>query len=424
MIGIPVSVNVPSTPKGDTNNKRQHRRSVGEKSSPTCKFAGKQTDRRVVITEEHIDSSVAEETEHISFPKIVEVYSLNSLKMQGGETENRKRKNVQDVSSCQINDEKPRDVTEESHAPLNWKKPYVVSDNFIDLTVDDEEDNKAVSSDKISSTVNMNGNCQSELEHPKEDTSNKGMKRQSTKCSKRKVKGRKGKRRQPTKQYQGNAIEKPIEPGEPGCDKSDSNTNIINNNKNKETLQDHNNNNRNNTMKRTSDEERQSWMCDNLNNGKSNFLDMSYRKNKITDLKARLAKQEEELAKLRTVKECKAVTDMNPHAPVDHSGMENSERNENSRNGIDNQRIEASPGMVNLEDICQHVMKSFDIFNSRTRKDKAVGKEGLNGVLVFNNDTSFTNQANVGGYRLPSSANVQDEFLFQLGLRRKSSSQR
>lgn len=141
----PVSVagNSPSTPKIGISNKEQHHEKVGEKGLPPCKTTEEQSNARdAIVIEDHIDSTVAEEVEHESLPKIVEVYSLNNPKIQGEETVNRKRKKKQDVSS-HINEDTSRDVTRTGDSPtsaLSWKKPYVVTDNFIDLTAEEEEE--------------------------------------------------------------------------------------------------------------------------------------------------------------------------------------------------------------------------------------------------------------------------------------------
>ena len=467
----PVSVagNSPSTPKIGISNKEQHHEKVGEKGLPPCKTTEEQSNARdAIVIEDHIDSTVAEEVEHESLPKIVEVYSLNNPKIQGEETVNRKRKKKQDVSS-HINEDTSRDVTRTGDSPtsaLSWKKPYVVTDNFIDLTAEEEEeeeeettacssDDKDVGGSNLRLTVKVNENFQSGLEQPKEDTAEKGITPQSRKCNRRKRKGafinkRKGKNSMSTRQQKGNTSKKE---SNADCDKSDAtnnnnndrnnssnNKNNDNNNNNsdhsnnkydssnkymnlidKEALNDQNNNDRNKLVKKASDERNRNLIRGNMNNGNVCPLDMSYRENKITDLKMRLARQEEELAKLRTSKVSKAAIVENLQAPFKFTSAENLERMENTRIELENQEREATPETVNLEDICQHVLKSFDIFNARKCKGKT-SIEGLNGLHELKNDAKNTNHSSVngvGGCSLHSSFNEQDQFLFQVGLVRK-----
>ena len=437
----PPSVKALSTPGGDTNNKGQRCEEVGRTwRAPSRKSAKKQTYAECIVVEE--DNGVTEGMSHKSLPKILEVYSLNSLKLQGEETKNRKRKNTQDSSSS-INGDISKDVAQDDnlHTFRSWKKPCVVLNNFIDLTSDDDEetitcnsDSKAVDSSKQTGNVNAR-ECESEREQSKEGANVRGIEAQTRNCDRNKSEGgfvqegNQGKRSCPAQQREQNDSKNPIDEG---CDKSeiinnknkDANNNYNNGNKQKnqngylnvggenETLQEEDNGNRGKTMKKTLNEEKSNWKCGSLSSGKNNALDMSYRENKITDLKARVAKQEEELAKLRTVKQSKPVTYEDPQATLNHSTAQKSEQKENIKIELDNQKRETTVGMVNLEDICQHVIKSFDIFNARKRKDITVEKEEFNDFQVLDNNAFDVNNGSVS---------KQDEFLFQVGLRRKFS---
>lgn len=439
----PPSVNALSAPGGDTNNKGQRYDEVGKKlRRPSRKSTKKQTYAKcIVIEEDHLDNGVTEDRGHKSLPKILKVYSLNSLKIQGEDTKTRKRKSAEDSSSS-VNGESSKDVVQDgnSHIFRSWKKPCVVLDNFIDLTSDDDEEtitcgshSKAVDSSKQTGNVNAR-ECESEREQSKEGANDRGIEAQTRKCDRNKregdfvQEGNQGKRSSPTQQREQNDGKNSIDEG---CDKSEiinnknkdaNNYNDSNKHKNQnchpnaggenETLQDEDNGNRGKTIKITLNEEKSNWKCGSLSSGKNNALNISYRENKITDLKARVAKQEEELAKLRTFKESKLVMDEDPQATVNHSTAAKSEQKENTKIELDNQKRETTVGMVNLEDICQHVIKSFDIFNARKRKDITVEKEGFNDFQVLDNNAFDVNNGSVS---------KQDEFLFQVGLRRKFS---
>ena len=437
----PPSVKALPTPGGDTNNKEQRCEEVGKKRREPSRWLTKNQTyvKCIVIEEERLDNGVTADMSHKSLPKILEVYSLNSSKIQGEETKTRKRKNAQDLSSS-INEESSKDATQDAtdaaHTLRTWKKPCVVLDNFIDLTSDDDEESITCSSDNkvVGQTRNVNvSKCESEGERSKEGASDKRIDPQSRKCDRNKrergfvQEGNQGKRSCPTQQRDQNDSKNPIDEG---CDKSeiitiknnnnkynDANNNYNNSNthKNKnscenESLRDEDNGNRGKTMKKTLNEEKRNWKCGNLSSGNNNALDMSYRDNKITDLKARLAKQEEELAKLRTFKEWKPVMDERQQATLNHSTVEKPEQKENTKIELDNLKKETTVGTVNLEDICQHVIKSFGIFNARKRKDITVGKEGVSDFQVRENNACDVSNGIVG---------KQEEFLFQVGLRRK-----
>ena len=60
--------------------------------------------------------------------------------------------------------------------------------------------------------------------------------------------------------------------------------------------------NNNEVTRKNAEELDKNLMCSNENNSDRSVLGMSYREHKITDLKAKLAQQEEELAKLKALK--------------------------------------------------------------------------------------------------------------------------
>ena len=424
-----LAVNTSSIPKRDTNFKDQSYKRDGEESAPTCKSTVEQTNACEVIIEERSCKSVTKEMEGKTFPKILEVYSLNSQTQAKGETEDRKRKYAQDVSPSGKEDTL-KDETPDGGPPAqcSFKKPCV--DNFIDLTVDEEEETIAFSSDDI----NMNEtDYRSELKQLKENMNDNEMEWKSTKCNKGKRKGvffhgKKGEMNQPIQQKQRDISKNPTAAGNDmsttttkrnrcnsdGNQHRHQNGNDHEENKytgeRKETLHDQNNNKK---VTKKHEQREQNGMCDDLNNSDSYSLNRSYRENKITDLKARLAKQEEELAKLKILKECKTAAKNRPPTQFIQVIAKKSERKENSRLELDDQLPYLhTPETVSLDDICQHVIKSFDLFNAR--KDKRMGKEGYNSRQAKEKNSIMNQATDKGGDK------KQDEFLFHVGLRRKS----
>ena len=453
------AVTAPSTSMiDDANNKGQHPENVRRKKAPIRKSTAKQTCVSSDITDgNRLDNGVTENKEDKSLPKIVEVYSLNSSKIQGRQVESRKRKNAQCLSSFD-HKETFGDATLDgiSHTLPSRKKPCLKPDCVIDLTGDenDEESTTCSSDDKAVSggkeTINTLVNNQRESELSRKGTNEIEIKLDSAKGNRSKRKGglvRKtnGKRNHIVLPQQRSIR---TNPAASACGKGSTTTNnndhddeqtknsttTLNNNKDihekvmnypnadHDTSGDNQGHSTNinehmTITRKTLDGEKQKSDCDNYNSS----LEMSYRKNKIMNLKTKLAKQEEELARLRKYKGCKSVTENCEQATLDKVNAENLKQKENSNTRTDAQISKINPETVDLEDICQHVIKSFDIFNARNIKKVAIGKRGFNDEQVCISDTSVTRQSNVSG----SSYNVvnkQDEFLFHVGLRRNLSS--
>lgn len=434
-----------------------------QKGTSTCKSSEKYTETRSFPINEYAYSSMlTEKMEDHNLPKIVEVYSLNSLKSNGQESglkgdnqgglscKNKETSNTKsDMSTKQPSKSLLQDANTCTHS--SQMKPYLVPDNFIDLTIDEEEETKSCSVDDRSLTgllgEDMNAGNQSEFDQPREDTGDNA--RQSKKSNQRKRKGvfgnrRKGKSRCPAQNQQRNT-NKSLNTGWDwsGCNSD----NIIQGDQDKtqyrafndqhcsyqgkgeQKLNDLNNNNdwrkedKNNSAE-TTDGRKEHWNGSRINGGVNISLDMTYRDNKITTLKARLAKQEEELARLRTQKESKIAKVRSLEAPHQDVGQEQMESEANDlsiRNHEKQEEEEADPVEVNLDDICQHVIKSFDIFNARQLKDKTRRTEGFH--TLYEENTGIIKQAksdvNDLAY-LPQGR--QEEFLFQIGLRRRKPS--
>lgn len=468
---LTMTVNTASRLKAGTANKDRHHARGQEKGASKCKLTEKGTETgNISINEYAYTSIVTENTEDDNLPKIVEVYSLNSQNLPNDVTANHKtngqeydrKRNNQGVFSCsnegtsKMNGhvstaETSKNVVFQDSKPCTSSrtKPYLVSDNFIDLTISDEEETKACTvHDGATSIVercseeNVNADNQSEFDQPKEDKSDNGREKKSSQRKRKGVFGnrRKGKRRRLTQNQQRTSKKSP----NTGCVKSACNSNnfldnetdensCVNNHENnshdkcKQSLNDQNNNDwrkeekLNKNTKENIDERKEYWSCSGVNGGVNIPLDMTYRENKITTLKARLAKQEEELAKLRTQKEGKLEKDRSLEAPLQDVGQKQKEPDTNnlSIQGHD-AKEEADPGEVNLDDICRHVIKSFDIFNARQGKGKASRKEGIH--TLYEKDTCTTKQANSRKSDLNDlrylQQGSQDEFLFQVGLRR------
>jgi len=132
----------------------------------------------------------------------------------------------------------------------------------------------------------------------------------------------------------------------------------------------------------------------------SNSPRMKNRERKIMDLKVRLAQQNDKLARLKALGDFSTVLGNNQEERC-HSARDKLQQKENHAG-------ELAIKPVNLEDICQHVLKSFDIINSR----KLNIKESLP-------ETVPSGANNVSDGCPLKGMTEQDEFLFQLGLGRK-----
>ena len=457
--------------EGTTEKDRPYARGQGQGASK-CKSKGKGTETCNISIKDHADTSiVTENMEDDNLPKIVEVYSLNyQMKLSNEVTANQKtngqesgqKRNNQGVFSCNIEGtskmngdmstaqtSKNAVIQDSNPSTLNSEvKPYVVSDNFIDLTIGDEEETEscsvhdgAMSSDESCSKENLNADNQKEFGQSKEDRGDYGREKKSNRRKRKGVFGRKkkGKTRRLAQTQQRIANESPNKGlVRSGCSNNtiiegDTDKNpcvndheINHREKCKQNLNDHNNNDwrkeeePDNITKENVNETKEYWSCNSVNGGVHISLDMTYRETKITTLKARLAKQEEELAKLRTKKEGKVANDRNLEVPLQdvRQKQKESQANNLSIRGHDTQE-EADPTEVNLDDICRHVIKSFDIFNAR-HKDKKRGKDGFH--TLHEQNTCVTKKANCRksdfNFMHYQPQGSQEEFLFQVGLRR------
>lgn len=398
-------------------------------TSKKCKPAIEQIDSSGIVIKERSCTSNIKEMEDTTFPKIVEVYSLN-FPIQAEETVNRKRKCQQGLISG-IEEKTWRDNTTDRNPPksgFSFKKSR--ADIFIDLTVDEEEETRVCSSED----TNMNGDYQPEREvvKPKEDTTDKEIEceviKSNTSKRKRVFPGRrkKIKSNKPTMQKKRETDEMTTNRND--CNDEDSQPEAYNgfdleikNSSGDGHGVDQNNNE---VTRKNAEELDKNLMCSNENNSDRSVLGTSYRKHKITDLKAKLAQQEEELAKLKALKGYDIAVEKIPQTLLNHDEtVANSKQTENfTIEPVDQKREEhiPKPGTVNLDDICQHVIKSFNIFNARVCEDNRIEKEGVSGYQITTKKNGNSLQGTANGYIGHGRGNEQDKFLFQVGLRRKS----
>lgn len=420
---------------------------VAVNTLPSLKEGGKQNG------EWTCNSILTERPEDLHLPKIVEVFSWNSrtsnaqepgLKSntQGGlfyedkttfirksdmSAKEPSKSLLQDANTCTYNSQ---------------MKPYLVSGNFIDLTIDEEEETTSCNDNNIARPGDdglcgrdVNAGDQSEFDQSREDTGDKGRRRKQSNQSKRKgVFGniKKCKSRCPAKNQKQDA-NKHLNTGDQNKTQcralndqqeysyhgnGEQRLNGLNNNSNwrKEEL-------RNNSAE-NEHERKEHWNGSRINVGVHISSGMTYRESKITTLKARLVKQEEELARLITQKKSKITQIRGVEAPYQDAAQEKieSEANDLSNNFHVKQEAEKDdPVEVNLDDICQHVIKSFDIFNARQSEGKKEGFHTLN-----EEDTCIIKQANGRKSDFNDVAHLpqgrQEEFLFQIGLRRRTPS--
>ena len=376
-----------------------------------CKPAIEQMDLSEIVIKERSCTSNMKEMENTTFPKIVEVYSLKSP-IQAEETVNRKRKFQQGLISG-IEEKTWRDnTTDRNPTTSGFSSKKSCADIFIDLTVGEEEETRVCSSED---TRNMNGNYQPERElvrPPKEaDTTDKEKEREviKSKTSKRKRvfpgRRKKIKSNKPTMQNKRETDE--MTTNKNNCNDEDSQLEAYNRfdlEITKSSGDGHGVDQNNNEVTRKNAEEfDKNLMCSNENDSDRSVLGMSYREHKITDLKAKLVQQEEELAKLKALKRYDIAVQMKKFTmePVNEKREEHNPK----------------PRTVNLDDICQHVIKSFNIFNARVCEDNRIEKEGVNGHQIA---TKKNAEGPANGYIGHGRGNKQDKFLCQVGLRRKS----
>ncbi|KAL9972810.1 hypothetical protein ACROYT_G019188 [Oculina patagonica] len=188
--------NTASRLKADTANKYRH-------------YARKGTETgNISINGYAFTSIVTENTEDDNLPKIVEVYSLNSQNLSNdvranhktnGQESDRNRNNQRVFSYGKEGTSKmnghvstaktSKNVVIQDSNPCTSSrtKPYLVSDNFVDLTISDEEETKAstvldgsTSIDERCSEENVKADNQSEFDQPKENTSDNGREKKSS----------------------------------------------------------------------------------------------------------------------------------------------------------------------------------------------------------------------------------------------------
>ena len=410
---------------------------------PSLKEGGKQNG------EWTYNSILTERPEDLHLPKIVEVYSLNSrtsnvqepgLKSntQGGLLCEDKTTFIRksDMSAKEPSKSLLRDANTCTYN--SQMKPYLVSGNFIDLTIDEEEETTSCNDDNMARPGddglcgrNVNAGNQSEFDQPREDTGDKRRQRKQSNQSKRKgVFGniRKCKIRCPAKNQKQDA-NKYLNTGDQNktqCRALNDQQEYSYHGNGEQRLNELNSNNnwRKEERKNSAEKEherKEHWNGSGINVGVHISSGMTCRESKITTLKARLVKQEEELARLITQKKSKIAQIRGVEAPYQDAAQEKTESEANDLSNNFHEKHEAEkddPVEVNLDDICQHVIKSFDIFNARQWEGK---KEGLH--TLYEEDTCIIKQANGRKSDLNDVAHLpqgrQEEFLFQIGLRRR-----
>ena len=421
----------------------------------TCKPSEKCTETGSISATEYRSSNIlTEKTEDNNLPKIVEVYSLNSRK--SNKQEHELMSNTQDgpsfknektfVRKCDMSTKQPskslpQDANTCSHS--SQIKPCLASDNFIDLTIDDEEETRSYNEDDLARSGDegrcgrdVNTDEQSEFDRPREDTGDRGLQGKKSNQGKRKgVFGsrRKGKRTCPAQNQKQKSTSKNLNAGWDNViqgDQDNTRCRVLSDQQNsyqgngEQKSRDQHYDNDCKKEDKSTEERKEHWNGNMINGSLHISSDMTYRESKITNLKAKLAKQEEELARLRTQKESKVKS---LKAQDQDAGQEELETKANDRSTKVYERQEATQNdlvEVNLDDICQHVIKSFDIFNARQRESKTRRKEGCH--TLYEENSGIKKQANERKSNyfndvayLPQ--RKQDEFLSHIGLRRRPS---
>ena len=447
---IPVTTPVKVT----VNTPLRFKTGDNQKGVSTCKSSVKCTETDSISTNEHGSISIlTEKTEDNNLPKILKVYSLNSQKSntqehglvsstQGGPSIKNEETVVRksDMSTKQPSKSLLQDANTCTHS--SQIKPNLVSDNFIDLTIDEEEERRSCNEDDIARPGDegrcgrdVNADDQSEFDRPREDTGDRGRQRKRSNQGKRKgVFGSRRKVKRTCSAYNQNQknTNKSLNAG---CDNliegdhdktqcralNDQQYNYQSNGEQK--LSDLYNGNDCRKKENSIEERKEHWNGHRINGGLHISSDMTYRESKITNLKARLAKQEEELARLRTQKGSKVRS---LEAEDQDAGQEEIESEANDWSTEVHERQELTkddPVEVNLDEICQHVIKSFDIFNARQLESKARKKEGFH--TLYEENTGIKKQANERKSDFNDVTYLpqrrQDEFLSQIGLRRRPS---
>ncbi|XP_022796446.1 uncharacterized protein LOC111334894 isoform X1 [Stylophora pistillata] len=400
-------------------------------------------------------SSVIKKTKDTKvLPKILDVYSLNSTKISNKTT------GVVSFRGFRLN-EGDRDEFSLEHGetakkvvqnpnlclPSSGKKSPSPPDQIIDLTIDDDEEEEEQTvvdkgSDKIYENISWTNSIsanQSQHDESKEKIQTADEEKDiatKTEYSQNKRKGggkynKKRKRRCPAI-YRDSLNKCDAE----GCNNDRDLCHCSNNSEvdirsdgDKQKLWDQNNISRSikDEISQITEERDQTLISSGVVHGASGVLDLSYRASKITTLKARLAKQEEELARLRSQKErlhfqsnhktldarCEwfsSRADLCTKADLERKEPQGTDFNIQSLN---NGEEEGDFKIVSVDDICQHVLKSFDIFNARQfmnrKKEKTEPHSPTDTCALKKEDgKSISFQTD------------QDKFLLECGLKRRS----
>lgn len=341
---------------------------------------------------EHVCKGASEKIGDRCLPKILAVFSLDSSNPENMVIESRSRKITPSLNP--IDDNTSRRGTQ--HGLLSCKKSCVAV-NVIDLTVDDDDETNCRLDEKArSSAVQeacVNDGKQIQQSPPCKSMVDKGNEPCNTRYSRRKRKAVVVQKRKisstddPLKRLCISKSSRNEDYKKSGTVTDLSDSKVIEkgdkNDKEAGNIIDHN-------------EIYQQLSIDN----ESNSPRMKNRERKIMDLKVRLAQQNDKLARLKALGDFSTVLGNNQEERC-HSARDKLQQKENHAG-------ELAIKPVNLEDICQHVLKSFDIINSR----KLNIKESLP-------ETVPSSANNVSDGCPLKGMTEQDEFLFQLGLGRK-----
>lgn len=370
-----------SIPAGDIGSKRLRAWPPSEEVTHACG-----------VSMEHVCKGVSEKIEDKCLPKILAVFSLDSSNPEDMVIESRSRKNTPSLNS--IYDNTSRHGAQDG---LLSSKKSCAAVNVIDLTVDDDDETSCRIDEKASSTAVqeacVNGGKQSQQGPPWKSIGVKGREPRNTRCSRRKRKAIVVQKRKIT------STDDPLKrlcisksSRDEDYKKSDTVTEINDseliekgdkNDKEAGNIIDHNE------------------IYEHLSiDDEGNSPRVKNRERKIMDLKVRLAQQNDKLARLKALGDFSTVLGNNQEKRR-HSAREKLQVKEN-------QTGELAIKPVDLEDICQHVLKSFDIINSRKRDIEESLREKVS-----------SDANNISGDCLHKDVNEQDEFLCQLGLGRK-----
>jgi len=370
-----------SIPGGDISIKRPRPWPPSEEVTHACG-----------VPVEHVCKGASEKIGDRCLPKILAVFSLDSSNPENMVIESRSRKITPSLNP--IDDNTSRRGAQ--HGLLSCKKSCVAV-NVIDLTVDDDDETNCRLDEKArSSAVQeacVNDGKQIQQSPPCKSMVDKGNEPCNTRYSRRKRKAVVVQKRKisstddPLKRLCISKSSRNEDYKKSGTVTNLSDSKVIEkgdkNDKEAGNIIDHN-------------EIYQQLSIDN----ESNSPRMKNRERKIMDLKVRLAQQNDKLARLKALGDFSTVLGNNQEERC-HSARDKLQRKENHAG-------ELAIKPVNLEDICQHVLKSFDIINSR----KLNIKESLP-------ETVPSGANNVSDGCPLKGMTEQDEFLFQLGLGRK-----